>query len=1003
MDDVLRTALEGIGWLNVYRNYLPPGHVLRARANGVEHEALSPYPGSRDRVPSWAVNSHTGVWNDMHMGARLPCAKNFGGNIIQHVAYMNAELTPDGKMLCDFPAAERELRVFAGLAQKVSAEWLAACRMRVANDGARWQHLWQPYKKAWTPSVLARLNIGWDADTGRMVIPILDRKGNVVNCRVYRPGPGEGPKMRWLHAGGGPQNLPFPASMAWEKSGGTVWLVEGETDAITLLCVGIRAVSGTQGGQQPVPYLGPEGAEWTRQTNVVVCMDADPVGVKAAETAVAALQRYVASVRRVEVPSWPGAPMKRDVTNYVEWLMEQGKTRDEVKATLLKLATEAEPVGPDATYDSEPTLMSFEDAISPTNTATRVQFVARVVAVPGSRHVAPYNMNLSCRRDIRACERCQFYSGNGLVALTVDHRSQLSMALTTSSDEQCHKMLKKHFAVPDACNSCAFEATTAMDAQIVQLGPPLSSDDLSTLAAEDATARRIEAQLVTATGVQLEVGREYMFRGFVYPSHRNQRAVMQLDRADPIADMAHGAPMPEKDAERLRSVMAGYGGKVADRLRAIADDMMHGVTGIRGRPDMHIGMMACFFNAVTFSVGGEHVPRGWIDFFILGDTRCGKSAAFKALCNWFGTGVLVDCKMQSIPGLLGAVEQSNITGERFVVPGVVPLNDRRGPIGFDEFTGARYGRTSILEAMSSTRAEGRVTINKAAHATFNARVSSVWMANPGEGRMIVDLPGFGVERIKALVVQPEDVARFDLAQVVTQQDVPLTELMAPKALTQTAMAAYDAKLLVSWSRSRRHEDYEFTEDAVDTLVTAATRMAVKYHQSIPLVEGATIRHKVAKIAVALAAMTFSSPDGQRVTVTGEHVAVAYGLMIRMYDSPGMAYNMYSAKRAADSTLRDADAVQAALSKEFGAHMYESLYNLTRVDSFSVRTFAVLVSGSVMNVQGVMSYLSMTGCIEPAGREEFRMTKAFLTWVKNYLAANGKDNEIGMTEGTTEHG
>ena len=71
-------------------------------------------------------------------------------------------------------------------------------------------------------------------------------------------------------------------------------------------------------------------------------------------------------------------------------------------------------------------------------------------------------------------------------------------------------------------------------------------------------------------------------------------------------------------------------------------------------------------------------------------------------------------------------------------------------------------------------------------------------------------------------------------------------------------------------------------------------MSKKYTSSFPLVLGSTIRLKIARLAVALAARLFSTDESyENVIVTQHHVEYVYQFLNRIYNKPSFGYGEYS--------------------------------------------------------------------------------------------------------------
>jgi hypothetical protein len=258
------------------------------------------------------------------------------------------------------------------------------------------------------------------------------------------------------------------------------------------------------------------------------------------------------------------------------------------------------------------------------------------------------------------------------------------------------------------------------------------------------------------------------------------------------------------------------------------------------------------------------------------------------------------------------------------------------------------------------------------------------MANPGDGRLLADIPGTGVERLKWLCGQPEDIARFDVAMAVTQQDVSIEVLLSPIVLQDPKIPRETALRLMEWARTRTENDFKWTEDAIKMLSNVTRRMIADYDQSIPLVESATQRIKIAKFAVANALSTFSSPDGRCCVITHEHVIAAYQMFSMFYNKPSFGYDVYSVKKRKESGMSDVVKLRKILEDEFGENLVQSLNNLLRSDSFDESMFRIMCQVRMDNHIGVLRRLASVRAIEPDGKR-IRLTRAFIKWINEYLS------------------
>lgn len=135
--------------------------------------------------------------------------------------------------------------------------------------------------KGWSADTLARLGVGFDGK--RVVFPIRDVTGQLVNTVRYTPNPGPG-ERKCMALRGRPRHL-----FGIDRVNGSndVWLVEGEADVVSGYEAGLPAVVGLPGAESAKRF-----GEWAHLftgRRVIVCFDCDEPGRAAARACAEAL------------------------------------------------------------------------------------------------------------------------------------------------------------------------------------------------------------------------------------------------------------------------------------------------------------------------------------------------------------------------------------------------------------------------------------------------------------------------------------------------------------------------------------------------------------------------------------------------------------------------------------------------------------------------------------------------------------------------------------------
>lgn len=174
--------------------------------------------------------------------------------------------------------------------------------------------------RGWAPETLRVLGVGYDGQ--RLTLPVHDGSGQLQNVLRYLPVRKNGEK-KLLALKGRPRDL-FPAPETLD--GDEVWLFEGEPDSITGHQLGLRATA--------LPGVNGWRVEWASRfgaRRVIVCLDCDEQGRKAAQRVVPSLTQHALEVRVVDL-----APDRSDGFDVSDFVREGGDA-----GALLKLALAA--------------------------------------------------------------------------------------------------------------------------------------------------------------------------------------------------------------------------------------------------------------------------------------------------------------------------------------------------------------------------------------------------------------------------------------------------------------------------------------------------------------------------------------------------------------------------------------------------------------------------------------------------------------------------------------
>lgn len=197
---------------------------------------------------------------------------------------------------------------------------------------------------------------------------------------------------------------------------------------------------------------------------------------------------------------------------------------------------------------------------------------------------------------------------------------------------------------------------------------------------------------------------------------------------------------------------------------------------------------------------------------------------------------------------------------------------------------------------------------------------------------------------------------------------------------------------VLWAWSRRPEQVHFSEEAVQAILEASSKMSKKYSSRIPLVEPADQRLKIARLSVAAAACVYSTDDGTNILVEPDHVDFVVNYLNTIYDSKAMGYDKLSADdfENSDTTENAMDRLRTQflaipfVSRE-PAEVARSLYQLNYFDRNTLEDATGL---DREELKELLHFLINNSVIERVGKD-YKRTPMGLAFIE-YLLLNPAD-------------
>lgn len=531
-----------------------------------------------------------------------------------------------------------------------------------------------------------------------------------------------------------------------------------------------------------------------------------------------------------------------------------------------------------------------------------------VVGKRSTPYIVPKRMEFSCW-GFKNCKKtyCPLYDTMthiGYKELGAHDRALVQMVGV--NDDQLKRVLRNLSGVPD-CQKYDLDIAENTNVEELLVIPMAEEGSGGVVVNEDKkqdNSRYVLRKVYTTGHISLTENRYYEITGYVWPHPKNQESTIVIRSARPLQDVIESfQATPEIKAE-LAAIFrpADFSGAaIQQKLNEIVDDLTFNVTGRVQREVMHLAVLLVQHSVLRFRVPWDSDPiRGWLECKIIGDTGTAKSTLLEKLFKYCGLGTMVNAESTTRTGLTYKMEQSGSSGTWYLVWGAWPLSDRE-LIWIDEDTGLprdEYG------AMTQARSSGIMSVKRAVTAETPCRVRAILSGNAPDGKRLGDY-AHGCEALTE-VFKNEDIRRFDFA-LFLRGNIPSSVYNAPLPIYphKITAQAYKNNILFAWSRNP--EQVEFSLDALTALRQTSEKLSDLYGRAnkVPIVSPSDQRNKMARLSVALAALTQSTDEtGEKVIVHPGHVEFIFHYLNALYRDPACGLNQYAASLPTEEALTD---------------------------------------------------------------------------------------------------
>ena len=624
---------------------------------------------------------------------------------------------------------------------------------------------------------------------------------------------------------------------------------------------------------------------------------------RAMDECLAALVPWACSLKNI---SNPGSD--REITAEVHGVVRSAYESGEVAfacAFIRALGSDTERVACDhrrcatateeAQTPKEPVVCHLSEASRACYRGLPVQLDVVVSGKDTAPYLIPRKIAVRCapNPDKRArCKDCPLAPFGGHYEWEIPPDHPVIMEFIGVSSKTKFGILQRLLQVPQQCRDASIREIDSYNVEDVRLVAALTEF-------EGGGAGHHVVRRGFHVGHGIETNTPYRIVARTLAEPRSQYAVHLFHEAELVRDDALQFTVTDEVVDDLSVFQLAREQSVWDKFAEIHRDLAANVHRIWDRHLMAFALDVCWHSVLQFEFHGQLHPRGWVETFVLGDSGQGKTEMATRLRDWYGAGEWITGEDAGRTGLTYSLQQTQ--NRWFLAWGIIPLSDGRLVL-IDEFSGLPPDE---FDRMSGLRSSGILRVHRVISDSTWARCRIIYLSNPSSGRALGTY-SYGAEALKELIPKAEDIRRIDIVVAVKSGEVLPDVVNRWDVPTQPLVYASDlCSKLVMWAWSRKPDDVRWMDDAMRLCLSESTEMAGRYWPDPPIVEPADQRLKIARIATAAAARTFSTPDGKTLVVEPRHVEFAVRLMDECYATRGLRYDVLSAEAIARN-LADPD-------------------------------------------------------------------------------------------------
>lgn len=716
------------------------------------------------------------------------------------------------------------------------------------------------------------------SNAGNLTFPVF-LKGKLVDIRTYNPG--EKPKIK--SRPGSAYGLVIPLDIWQDTPLNKLTLIcAGEKDMAVARSHGFNAITIT-GGEMTLP-LSPY---WFKDRDVAIVYDNDEAGRAGANKLATYLLDYCHTVKNCTSFHNVCKEDKEDITDFFN---KYNGTREQLIQFL-----QATPyyTREDCVLNSSLPLVTLQEATQPERINRLVRSNIQVAAISEIQYVLPRTMTGEKFKEAEGANDTMRLGDVKDWTLSDDNIQDILHLIDNNfNEESINKNARMLLRIPpkERCVKVQkLEKTVVYKAYVTEMLESMGTDTMPM------------EYVAYSIGNRLESGKKYMVTYKLVPHpYKGQQLTMIITDAVGANDSVSNFVVTTETIEHLR-VVQELPGTVPEKMNTLAQKVK-GLLGYNGNDTLIQVLDLAYHTVLAFNFGSFKNVRGYLDTFVVGESRVGKSSTAEALRKAYQLGTFTSLAGNSatIPGLIGGSNKTS-SGAYQTKAGLIPQN-HKGLIIFEEFGKCN---ANIIAELTDVRSSNEVRITRISGTLMlPAMVRMISLSNvktsAGEIKSIASYPN-GIAIVTELVGTAEDIARYDILAVLGDKG---NAIIDPFWQAEQPLPDEVYQTRVRWVWSRTAEQVIISEEVGHYVIDSANRLNEEYNCHIKIF-GTEAWKKLSRLSIAIAGYLVSTDASyETIVVEKEHVDYAVALYKTLYDNHVFRLKEYVLNERKYNTIDD---------------------------------------------------------------------------------------------------